>query len=223
LAGPIGAGKLSRMLSRNGVRVSEATAGRLLTVLEDKGYVSPSGRKGRVITPEGRAAVKDWLDSQKRNKTHKAFVESLKVRRRQELIDVLVARRAIEAETAALAATNAACRDIQELWRIVEEHQALLDSGCSGVEKDVEFHQALASASKNKVLAAALNVIYHHPDVGRSLEYIRAKVGSRMVEEHRQILNKVAKRDPEAAKEAMVRHISNVIRDVNKYWSEIKG
>lgn len=221
--GPVGAWKLSRMLSQKGLRVSEATAGRLLRAMEDRGHVSSEGRTGRVITPKGKEVLKEWLDSQVRNKTHTAFMESLKIRRRQELIDVLVARRAIEAETAALAALNATSRDTEELWRIVEEHQAILESGMSGIEKDLEFHRALASASKNKVLAGALDVIYHDPDIGRALEYIRAKVGSSMVEDHREILKEVARKDPEAARQAMVRHISNVINDVNRYWSEIRG
>jgi GntR family transcriptional repressor for pyruvate dehydrogenase complex len=220
---PIGAWRLSRLMQDEGLTVSEATAGRLLRSLEDNGHVRPEGRGGRVITPEGKEALREWLNTQARSRSHNAFVESLRIRERQELIDVLIARRAIETETAYLAAQNVTERDIRKLERIVEEHENLLLSGGSGVEKDVEFHRALAEAGKNRVLMSALDVIHHDPQVGQALEYIRSKIGSRMVEDHRRILAQVKQRDKEGARQAMVHHIASVIRDVDKYWAEIAG
>lgn len=218
---PVGAWKLSRLLAGMGIETSEATCGRLLRSMETNGHVIASGRSGRVITEQGERVLKQWQESEMRNRSHSAFLESLTVRHPRELIDVLVARKAIEAETAALAAENATEDEIANLWKIVREHEELLRSGSSGVEKDAQFHRSLAAAGKNRVLMAALDVIYHDPHIGRALEYIRTKVGSRMVRDHQAILIEVSNRDSEASKRAMIRHIENVIRDVDKYWAEI--
>lgn len=218
---PIGAWRLCRLLQDKGLTMSEATAGRLLRSLEDNGLVRPEGRIGRVITPQGKEALKRWQDAQARRRTHAAFQESLKIHGRQELLDALVARRAIESETAYLAAKHVTKKELEKLNRIIEEHEQLLRSGLSAVNKDVEFHRALASASKNRVLMSALDVIYHNPQIGEALEYIRSRVGTKMAEEHKSILVQVAKRDKEGARQAMMQHIASVIRDVDKYWADI--
>ncbi len=218
---PIGAWRLCRELQNKGLTISEATAGRLLRSLEDDGLVRPEGRIGRVITPQGEEALEQWLDAQIRRRTHTAFQESLKIHGRQELIDALVARRAIESETACLAAQHITGQELNKLKQIIEEHEQLLNSGVSGVNKDAEFHRALAAAGKNKVLQSALDVIYHNPQIGEALEHIRSKVGSKMVEDHKRILVQVAKRDKEGARKAMMLHIAGVIRDVDKYWADI--
>jgi len=216
---PVGAWRLSKLLSESGVDVSEATCGRLLRDLEDKGFLRSAGRSGRVVTPQGDKALEEWEKGEARTKSHAAFMESLKIGHIGELIDVLVARRAIEGETAALAAAKATEEDIETLRTVIREHEELLAHGSSGAEKDTEFHRALAIAGKNRVLASALDVIHHDPDVGRALEYIRARVGSRMVEDHRSILNEVERKNPLAARRAMERHIANLIKDVGSFWA----
>lgn len=217
---PVGAWKLARLLYPDGIHISEATAGRLLRLLEDRGFLTSNGHVGRVITPLGQKALLEWEEKQQRTRSHRVFLESLKIQHPEELIDVLVARRAIETETAALAAIHATEDDIKTLQEIIAEHDRLLAQGSSGVEKDAEFHRALARAGKNRILAAALDVIYNDPDIGKALEFIRSEVGSRMVMDHRSILKEIEARKPERARRAMERHIANVIRDVEKYWSK---
>ena len=218
---PIGAWRLSRLLEAKGVTLSKATAGRILKALEDNGHVRIQGRIGRVITARGQEALQEWLSEQVNRESHIALAESLTIRGRKHLIDALIARRAIESETAYLAAQNVSDEDLRKLEKIIHEHAELLKAGHSGVEKDAEFHRGLAEACKNRVLASALDVIYNSPQIGRALEYIRGKVGSQMVKDHRQILVQVARRDKEGARLAMTEHIDGVIRDVDKYWTEM--
>lgn len=218
---PIGAWNLRRVLKEKGLVVSKATAGRLLRSLEDNQHARAEGNVGRVITPEGKIALDEWSKAQARRRSHTAFEESLTIRGRKHLKDALIARRAIESETAYLAAANATEQDLQELRKVIEEHDKLLSSGLSGAGKDAEFHRILARSGENKVLMSALEVIHHNPQIGQVLEYIRSKMGSKMVEDHRAILDQVAKGDCEGAREAMTKHIAAVINDVDKYWAEI--
>ncbi len=218
---PIGAWKLRRLLQKRGLVLSKATAGRLLKSMEDNGHARTEGHVGRVISARGRSALHEWLKAEARKKSHTAFEESLAIRGRKHLLDALIARRAIESETASLAAQKATGQDLLRLERIIEEHQRLLDSGLSGADKDAEFHRVLAEAGRNRVLASALEVIHHNPQIGRVLEYIRSKMGSKMVEDHKKILVQIAARDEAGAREAMMQHIAGVIKDVDTYWSEI--
>ncbi|MBE3520003.1 MAG: FCD domain-containing protein [Firmicutes bacterium] len=219
---PMGAWRLAALLRQRGVDVSQATVGRMLWDMEARGHVVRRGRDGRAITEEGVRVLEDWDRRLLQIRSHQEFVSSLKFTRREELVDVLVARRAVESETAALAAARRTPEDLEILRGIVEAHEKLLEEGSSGVEKDVAFHRALARASKNPVLAAALDVIYNDPDIGMALEYIRRKRGSRMVEDHKNLLSYVERGDPEGARKAMTTHIDNVVRDVETYWDEVE-
>lgn len=214
---PVGAWYLRRALSERGIRVSEATCGRLLRMMEDAGHVEAKSRKGRVLTPRGQRVLQEWQERLKRDRSQTAFVQSLRVHNPEELVDVLIARRALEGEAAALAAENATPEEIGRLRNIIREHEAALSAQQSGAEENTAFHLTLAEASRNKVIVAALDVIYRHPDVMTSLEYIRAHAGSKMAADHNPVLNAVAQRDPDAARAAMIQHINNVIEDVKTY------
>lgn len=217
---PVGAWYLRRILLEKDVDVSEATCGRLLRNMEDSGHVQSEGRRGRTITLEGEVALAHWQEEKVRERSQAAFMQSLEINGPKQLKDVLVARRAIEAEAAALAAVNARERDLERLKGLIDEHRKVLASGESGTDQNTAFHRAIAVAGRNDVIVTALDVIYRHPDVMKAFEHIRAKVGSRMVDDHSLILEKVLSRDPEAARESMVQHMANVIRDVDTYWKE---
>lgn len=215
--GPLGAWYLRRALVEKGVQASEATCGRLLRMMEDAGHVVAQGRKGRAITASGERVLQDWNAKQARDKTRMALDQSLRIQNPDELLDVLVARRAIEAETAALAAERATPEEIESLNGIIQEQQDVLDTGSSATQQNTDFHLAVAHAGKNRVLIAALDLIYGHPDVMKALEYVRVWVGSAMVEDHRRIIQEIARQRPSAARNAMVKHMNNVIDDVGKY------
>ncbi|HHY44864.1 MAG TPA: FCD domain-containing protein [Firmicutes bacterium] len=214
---PVGAWYLRRALSERGIRVSEATCGRLLRMMEDAGHVEAKSRKGRVCTARGQRVLQEWQERQKRDRSQFAFVQSLKVHNPEELIDVLIARRALEGEAAALAAENATPEEIGRLRNIIKAHEEALAAMNSGAEENTDFHLTLAESSRNKVIVAALDVIYRHPDVMTSLEYIRAHAGSQMAADHNPIIKAVEQRDPHAARDAMIQHINNVIEDVKTY------
>ena len=184
---PVGSLYLRRALSERGsgfgshVRAASTHDGRCR-------YVESMSRKGRVATARGHRVLQEWRECQSRDRSQLAFIQSLKVHNPDELIDVLVARRAMEGEAAALAAENASPEEIGRLRNIVKAHEKALAAGESAARENTDFHLTLAEASKNKVIVAALDVIYRHPDVMRSLEYIRAREGSKMAEDHNPII-----------------------------------
>lgn len=210
----LGAGQAKGFLEMRGIHISEATAGRLLRDLELKGWVEKVARQGRRITPEGEK----YLEAQQREREHlqsaEAFLESLKPKAKRELIDLLVARRAIEGETARLAATHASTRELEELRHIVAETHARLASRQSMAQEDSRFHLLIAHASENRVLEAALRLIWHNGVYSPVLEKIRHLAGSTTGSDHERVLKALENRDPHAAQEAMLIHLDNILRDV---------
>jgi len=215
---PLGSGLLKELLTSQGHELSEATAGRLLRELDHKGYTEKLGFRGRRITVAGRARLEELGQKQAHRNYGEQLIAALNLGGKQDLIELLVARRAIESELARLAAASATREEIAELKAIVREQDAQLRRGFTGAQQDVEFHRTVAAASRNKVLQAAMDLIRHNGQLSPVLEEIRRQVKSALVDDHLQILGAIADRDQEKAYQAMRRHIEGLIGDVEKYW-----
>jgi DNA-binding FadR family transcriptional regulator len=120
-------------------------------------------------------------------------------------------RRTIEGEIAALAAQNGGPDAAKELRGIAEEVLSLLANGEDSVGADIRFHTTLAELSDNRFLLETLGLIRSHwifiGNFVRSLGATRVRTGQRMTNEHFAIADAVGKRDPVAARKAMLLHI----------------
>ena len=61
---PLGSITIARRLENEGVFLSERAVRYHLRIADERGYTQPSGRDGRMITPEGQQEVKEALASQ---------------------------------------------------------------------------------------------------------------------------------------------------------------
>ncbi len=222
-AGPVGSGQLSRMLAASGETLSEATVGRLLRSLDDKGYTKRLGYRGRVLTAAGRKRLEQLERQTQQLHAGFKFINSLKADKLNELLEVLVARRAIERENARLAAEKITDRELAMLREIIERHKRLHREGKIGAAEDVEFHRLIAKASRNRVLLAATDVIRYNGQLSPALHFIRTQVRGTIVEDHERILEALEAGDPAAAEQAMIQHLENVMADVKKYWAKMRS
>ncbi len=221
---PVGSGHLSRELKNYGWDVSEATTGRILAQYDSSGFTSKLGYQGRRLTAAGFARFKELEEKKVRTEQGQEFFKVLETRSSEELIDILVARRAIERELARLAAIHATGDEIKELWhfqRLQQERVAHARGGAA--EQDVAFHRILAKASRNKVLEGAMELIRQDGQLAPVLEYIRKEVHSVVSVDHANILKAIEQHDPDKAERAMVDHIDNLIKDVKKYWNKVES
>lgn len=212
---PEGSGLLLRGTRARGVDASQATLGRALKVLDDRGLTLKVSNKGRTITPEGRR----WLTEARRLQGVSRWTEeTLKAVGQSTLVELrksMIARRAIEGEIARLAAENASPPQVQELRRIVEEQGRELEMGGRGASLAVDFHLAVARACGNRFLEAAVDLIRASSEaLGTLMYHLGATVGVSH-REHVELVNAIAARDPRAAQDAMVRHLDDLIRDVD--------
>jgi GntR family L-lactate dehydrogenase operon transcriptional regulator len=219
---PMGSGLISQSLAERGYVLSEATAGRLLCELDRKGFTQKMGFQGRLISLIGQQRLAELQLSEERSKYGFRFLNSLDSNGKGDLIEILVARRAMERELARLAAINATDAQIKLLRDIYLEQERHVSQKLVTAEQDIRFHRLIANAAKNKVLASALDLIRQNSQLTLVLEYIRTKVQSRVAVEHARIMRAIEARDPEKADQAMVEHLESLIRDVESYWSQVQ-
>jgi GntR family L-lactate dehydrogenase operon transcriptional regulator len=133
-----------------------------------------------------------------------------------ELLDVLVARRAIEKETARLAAQHATDAEVAELETTLDLQRRLWREGAPATHQDVHFHHLVAVASRNRVLAAALDLIRHDPELRRRLNQILKRSDLEPGRYHARLIDAIKRRAPDDAERAMLDHLNDLIDRVRQ-------
>ncbi|MDR3355218.1 MAG: FCD domain-containing protein [Synergistaceae bacterium] len=212
----MGAGKAQEALASSGIMVSEPTAGRVLRDLERAGLLEKNGSHGRKLTSEGKRKLLEHQAVQDNIERARSFAESINPTEKEELLDILAARRAIEVELARMAASNITAPEIEKLRSSVEESRVLFQRGENISDSDTRFHMTIASASRNRTLAGALKLIWHDGRYAKKLAHVRYHSKNVMGDDHVEIIEALASGDTGRAGNAMKAHIDNVIRDVEK-------
>lgn len=218
---PVGSGFVRENLKLNGYDISEATVGRILREMDAEGYTEKVGFKGRILTSYGIEKLRELEHDHKINHYGNELINAIKATGRKNLIDILIARKVIESQLARLAAQYITQKELKEMEEVIKFQQVHVEKGLSIAEDDVKFHKLIAQAARNRVLDAALDLIRQHGQLSPVLEYIRKKVKSKVLLDHEKIFEAIASRNPEAAENAMVKHIENLIADVEKYWNMV--
>jgi GntR family hexuronate regulon transcriptional repressor len=128
--------------------------------------------------------------------------------------ELMEARKIIESETVALAATLIDDEQLERLDRIIDrmEENRL---GIQGEDADRQFHVAIAESTGNSALAAVIDDLWEiretSPMVINLTEKARSKGVRPVADEHRAIVAALRKHDPAAARAAMQRHLTRVI------------
>lgn len=218
---PMGSGALSVVLRQLGHTLSEATVGRLLRDFDLAGYTQKAGFQGRTLSDAGRERLTALADKKKSFLWGAEFAEALKGHTKEKLLEVLVARRAIESELAALAAINATAEELHQLDDILDDQQRTLAAGGMTAGQDVDFHILIARMARNRVLESAVGLIRQDTQLSPVLELIRKHVHSVIYIDHDNVRQAIAHRQPAQARQAMACHIDNLIADVERYWETL--
>jgi len=218
---PVGSGSLFYVLQERGEKISAPTIGRRLRDLEHRGLVRKVSVEGRKLTTSGSALLKKLEhDHFVEDSTH-GFLTLLKQDSRKAILDQLMARRVIEGETAALAASGASDKTILQLEDLIERQRQRVLEGEMAVDEDIGFHETIAAASGNNVLASMVHLLRSQKQLAYLVTAIRAKVHTRFVVDHEEILVALKSRESALARQAMETHISKLISDVERYWEQV--
>ncbi|UEM07299.1 FadR family transcriptional regulator (plasmid) [Skermanella rosea] len=120
----------------------------------------------------------------------------------------------VEAGAAGLAAEMRTRRDLDAIEAAYGNIEKVLEGDALGVEEDLGFHAAIATASHNRFFVSAIESIVEPirqcMQLSRSLSLMKSRVRREKVQsEHRAILAAIESGSPEQASEAMRLHISN--------------
>lgn len=121
------------------------------------------------------------------------------------VLDLMEVRKMIEPDIAALAAKRASEEDVEKIRQACAAVEEKIYQGKEFVTEDIEFHEVIARSSKNQVVPNVIPVI--HSAIEVQIQVTNAKLTEKTIVTHRAIAEAIAKRNPEAAKEAMQEHM----------------
>jgi GntR family transcriptional repressor for pyruvate dehydrogenase complex len=164
------------------------------------------GQKGlvRVMAGRGTMVVRPSTDNVE------GALSMLIEHHRISLVDLCDARLFIEPELAARAASHAeeaAIRRLDELMRVLETTR---EDAPAHVEADRAFHAEVARSGGNRVLAAMVESVRRPVTRSMLLGTSVPRAIDTSDQDHRDVLEAIRRRDPDAARDAMTRHIMYV-------------
>jgi DNA-binding FadR family transcriptional regulator len=132
-----------------------------------------------------------------------------------DVLALLELRIMLEAESAGLAAARSTEAQLAQVRHALENFVECCRAGAPTADADTTFHLAIAQASNNRYLYDTLNHLGQHFLPRARL--LTAKLSrdapavfiERVMREHEDIFNAIARRDSESARAAMRTHLSN--------------
>lgn len=177
--------------------VSRPSVREALIALEVEGYVEVRVGSGVYVTNSGKGAGRP-----------------LPLPPESGPFEVMHARRIIETECAAMAAKDATLdqiRSIEEAYESMSKSDG--DPEAMPLGADRLFHIRIAEASGNSALALAVKILWDQRigPLFMRLEkhYDNPRTWSTAIKEHREIVKAIVRRDAQAARAAMRRHLDN--------------
>ena len=141
--------------------------------------------------------------------------------------ELLEARRVIEGEACAMAALRITDDELQKLndllaeMRTDNQHNEILMSE----EADRQFHEIIALATQNTAIYASVQMLWdsrtRSPQTHMVDDLVRAHGVKPPIAEHAAIVRALKRRDPDAARSAMQKHITRVIERLLQH-TEVK-
>ena len=143
------------------------------------------------------------------------------------VLKVVEVRRALEAESAALAAERRTAKSLQKIKQAMRALDKAVASGGDGVSEDVAFHAAIAEAANNSFLLdtlAYLNQFLENATrVTRANEATRADLEDAVRDEHQAIVKAIEMGDVKAARLAGTQHMLNAAKRIGNadptFWT----
>ena len=146
----------------------------------------------------------------------------------EAVVQMVEVRRALEAEVAALAAERRSASDLQAIEQAVQALDQAVASGGDGVTEDVNFHRAIAEATRNPFLIQTLGYLsqflHGATQVTRANEARRGDFAAAVRSEHQAILKAIQAGNPTEARQAAAAHMGNAITRIRKadpvFWAQ---
>jgi DNA-binding FadR family transcriptional regulator len=218
----VGSARLADAFRQAGIGVAEATAGRYLRQLDERGLTRALGTKlGRVITEAGRERLAELRHLRRQDEHGARMLSAVAATDIDALIDLLYVRRAVEVEAARLAALRATDAELARLADLSQRHVRGVGSGQDTVEPSMHFHSLVAEASHNRMLIAVALLLLDpaNEPLEKLLGQIARDAGTTLDQAHDHIAlaEALMGRDADAAEATMRAHMDKLIAAVEDY------
>ena len=133
--------------------------------------------------------------------------------------ELLQARKMIEGEIAALAASMACAQDLETLRQSLARMEDHVDDFAIREASDREFHLTIAKATGNSSLELVIEGLWDQRAElwGRMQRHFHTpELAHKTIRDHSAIIDAIAQRNPEAARAAMHRHLTRVVREFQR-------
>ncbi len=170
----------------------------------------------KILASKGLVTIRQGIGTTVRPREQWHPFDPLILRYQQQgttFVDLLQARHILEPEVAALACGRSSDAEfLDQLFAYVEKGGQVTTVE-DHVHYDLAFHQALANATGNQMLVIMMNSIGQFLRASREALFQVPGALGRSVDFHREIYGAVARNDPDAARDAMRRHLRQVESD----------
>ncbi len=171
-----------------------------------------------MLLPAGRARLHDLERLHITLERHSEILRSVAPKDLASLRDLLIARRALERETARLAAMGATAADLDGLEALIERHNVALANGdAAELQFGIEIHRRVARLAGNRAIASMLDLILHEVSLWNLEAAILHARRATSPSDHYQFLAALRRHDASAAEAAMVAHIDRILDEVVRY------
>ena len=126
------------------------------------------------------------------------------------LVQLLEARRVVEAGNARLAAVRVSESEVAALSGLVVSLASCIDDPDRFSELDIALHEAVCAAANNFLLSQFMNIVSTLGKVSRERTGGLRQVREAALHDHRRILDALQAHDPDAAERAMLEHLDHV-------------
>lgn len=127
--------------------------------------------------------------------------------------EILETRMLVETEACALAATHITDEQIAQLWAAYRDMEEEQKQENASEHADWAFHNIIASASRNSAIFAVVDWLWQLRNQSELHAAFSARIRNEgihpILEDHRVIIEALEKRNPEAARAAMRKHLEN--------------
>ena len=177
----------------NQIGVSKFSMREALRVAQSQGLIEISqGRRTKVADLSMKPAA--------------GIMNLLMKRSKYLLLELTEARRSLEISIVRLAALRRTDEQVEAMARTIADMEANRDDLLFCVDKDIEFHEILAQATKNRVFELINESIGEILRESRK-ETMRISGVEMPIFEHQEILSAIKKKDPDKAVECMGLHL----------------
>jgi GntR family transcriptional repressor for pyruvate dehydrogenase complex len=138
-------------------------------------------------------------------------------------IELFEARRLLEPELASLAAERGSDEEVARISLLAAQMEAASLTGEDFFEPDIQFHQQIAAAARNTVLASIMSSISDLIIEGRKLTVLLPGMTARAVRYHLLIAEAIRERRPLQARLLMLAHVNDALDALVQMYPARRG